>query len=124
MFVIARLDGAQEMTAPEDLPDTIAGRELVAEIPGMRVEALTPDPGEVIPWRYHSRVTGVFVCLEGATVVETRAPRARHELGPGGHCVVPPRTAHEVGGKDGKGCRFAIVQGVGEHDFMPVGGVA
>ncbi len=112
------------MTAPKDLPYTIAGRELVAEIPGMRVQVLTLAPGEVVPWHYHGEVTDVFVCLEGTMVVETRAPRARHELGPGGHCVVPPRTAHEVSGKDGEGCRFAIAQGVGEHDFIPVGGAA
>ena len=35
--------------------------------------------------------------------------------------MVPPKTAHEVAGKDGAGCRFAIVQGVGVHDFIPVG---
>jgi quercetin dioxygenase-like cupin family protein len=109
------------MTAPEQLPYTIAGRELVAETMGMRVQVLTLDEGQVIPWHYHSNVSDVFVCLEGTMVVQTRAPRARHELGPGEHCVVPPMTAHEVSGKDGSGCRFTIVQGVGEHDFNPVG---
>jgi hypothetical protein len=54
-------------------------------------------------------------------VVETRAPRAYLELWPGGDCAVPPMTAHEVRGKGGRGCRFAIVRGVGEHDFIPVG---
>ena len=110
------------MTDPRDLPYTIAGRDLVSEADGLRVQVMTLAAGDVIPWHYHSAVTDIFVGLDGTTVVETRAPRARHELGPGEHCVLPPMTAHEVTGKDGAGCRFTLVQGVGEHDFIPVGG--
>ncbi len=109
------------MTAPENLSYTIAGRELVSEAEGLRVQVLTLGPGERVPWHYHSVVSDIFIGLEGTTVVETRAPRARHELAPGAHCVVPPKTTHEVSGKDGRGCRFTIVQGIGEHDFHPVG---
>jgi quercetin dioxygenase-like cupin family protein len=110
------------MTAPEHLPYTIAGRELVAEADGLRVQVLSLAAGESIPWHYHTTVSDIFVGLDGITVVETRAPRARYELGPGEHCVVLPKTAHEVTGKDGKSCRFTIVQGIGEHDFIPVDG--
>jgi len=102
----------------------IAGRELVSEADGLRVQILTLGPGEKVPWHCHSVVSDIFICLEGTTVVETRAPRARHELAPGAHCVVPPKTAHEVTGKDGAGCRFNIIQGVGEYDYIPVGGGA
>ena len=109
------------MTAPKDLPYTIAGRELVAEADGLRVQVLTLASGERIPWHYHTTVCDIFIGVDGTTVVETRAPSARHEIGPGEHCVVAPKTAHEVTGKDGKGCRFTIVQGVGAHDFIPVG---
>lgn len=107
------------MTAPKDLPYRIAGRELVAENDGLRVQILTLGDSENIPWHYHSVVSDIFICLEGITVIETKA--TRHELAPGKHCVVPPKTAHEVTGKDGNGCRFTIVQGVGEYDFVPVG---
>lgn len=110
------------MTAPKDLPYRIAGRELVAENDGLRVQILTLGDSENIPWHYHSVVSDIFICLEGTTVIETKA--TRHELAPGKHCVVPPKTAHEVTGKDGNGCRFVIVQGVGAHDFIPVGGGA
>lgn len=110
------------MTEPEHPPYRISGRELVSEADGLRVQILTLGPGETVPWHYHSLVSDVFICLEGTTVVETRAPRARHELGPGEHCTVPAKTAHEVSEKDGRGCRFAIVQGVGAYDFVPVGG--
>ncbi len=110
------------MTTPEHLPYQIAGRELVSEAEGLRVQILTLGPGESVPWHCHSVVTDIFIGLDGTTVIETRVPHARHELGPGETCVVPPKTAHEVAGKDGAGCRFTIVQGVGEHDFIPVGG--
>ena len=112
------------MTAPEDLPYSITGRDIVAEADGMRVQIMTLGAGEVIPWHYHTTITDVFVGLEGRVVIETRAPRACHELEPGNHCVVPPLTAHQVSSKDGRGCRFTLVQGVGEHDFNPVGEAA
>ncbi len=63
----------------------------------------------------------MFVGVEGTVVIETRAPRARHELQPGDHCVVLPMTAHRVSGKEGRACRVTLVQGVGEHDFNPAG---
>ena len=112
------------MTALEDLPYSIADHDIVAEADGMRVQVMTIGAGEEVPWHYHTVVTDVFVGLEGTVVIETRAPRARHELEPGNHCVVPPMTAHRVYGKDGQGCRVTLVQGVGEHDFNPVGKAA
>ena len=112
------------MTALEDLPYTITDHDIVAEADGMRVQVMTIGAGEAVPWHYHTTVTDVFVGLEGTVVIETRAPRARHELAPGSHCVVPPMTAHRVSGKDGSGCRVTLVQGVGEHDFNPVGKAA
>ena len=109
------------MTAADQLPYRISGRYLVSEADGLRVQVLTLGPGEAVPWHYHSSVSDIFVGVEGTTVVETRAPRARHELAPGEHCVVSPRTAHEVTAKDGRGCRFTVIQGVGAYDFVPVG---
>ncbi len=109
------------MTAPQHLPYTIVGRELVAQIPGMRVQILALGKGETFPWHYHTEVHDIFICIDGITIVETRAPRATHELLPGEHCTVAPGTAHEVSGKDGKTCSFTIVQGVGEHDYHQIG---
>jgi len=97
-------------------------RESVAEVPGLRVRLLTVAPGQCVPWHYHSEITDTFFCLEGVTVVETRAPRAVHTLHPGDSVAVAPRTAHLVQGQDGGRCRFLIVQGVGTYDFVPVGG--
>ncbi len=106
------------MTEPKDLPYRIAGRELVSEADGMRVQLLTLVHGKGIPWHYHNIVSDTFIGIDGTTVVETRDPTARHELKLGEHCVVPRMTPHEVTSKTEHGCRFAIVQGVGEHDFV------
>lgn len=110
------------MTAPEHLPYRISGRDLVSESEGLRVQVLSLAEGEVIPWHYHNIVSDIFVGVDGVTVIKTRAPRERFEIGPGEHCIVPAKTAHEVTGKDGTPCRFTIVQGIGEHDFNLVGG--
>ena len=109
------------MTALEDLPYSIAAHDIIAETDGMRVQIMTLGAGEAVPWHYHTKVTDVFVGLEGTVVIETRAPRACYELEPGDHCVVLPMTAHTVSGKDGRSCRVTLVQGVGEHDFTASG---
>lgn len=109
------------MTKPEDLPYTIQARELIAEVNGLRVQIMTLAPGECVPWHWHSKVDDTFICMDGPMVVETKAPAAVHELMPGERLTVPVKTAHEVRGKNGAGCRFTIIQGIGEHDFHPVG---
>lgn len=110
------------MTEPSDLPYTITGRELVAKIDGMRVQVLTLASGDTVPWHYHTTVQDIFICISGTTIVRTKAPTARHELRPGQHCVVLPNTAHEVSTIGREGCKFTIVQGVGEHDYLEIGG--
>lgn len=100
----------------------IAGFETVMEGADMRASILTLAAGECVPWHYHSEITDRFFCLDGPMVVETRAPRARHELASGDTCAVPPKTAHYVHGKDGGPCRFLLLQGVGVYDNVPVGG--
>ena len=99
----------------------IAGHEVVAEGADLRVQVLTLDAGQCVPWHYHNEIADSFVCLRGPMVVETRAPRNEYVLEPGHRCSVPPKTAHYVHGKDGGPCQFLIVQGVGIYDFVPVG---
>ena len=108
------------MTKPEDLPYFIEGRKLIAETPDLRVQVLTLEQGQEVPWHYHTIVTDTFICLDGPMAVSTRAPTARHELQAGDIIAVPPDTAHRVTGREGQYCRFAIVQGIGEHDYVAV----
>ena len=95
----------------------IENRELIAETAGLRVQILTIGPGQCVPWHHHTRITDTFFCLEGPMVVHTR--ERDYELAPGEQCAVGPGEAHQVEGKGGGRCRFAIVQGVGEYDFVP-----
>ncbi len=99
----------------------VEAREMVAETPELRMLVLTLGPGQEVPWHWHSNVNDDFICLEGPMVVETRAPRERHELRAGERCRVPVKRAHRVSGKDGGRCKFAILQGIGTYDFNPVG---
>lgn len=109
------------MQVKEYLPAAISGRELIMEGTDMRVQVLTLDEGESIPWHFHSEITDYFVCLEGTLVVETKAPSNTHLLEVGERCSVSPMNAHYVHGlKMGK-AKFLILQGVGVYDNIPVG---
>ena len=100
----------------------IAGRELVAEAPGLRVQVLTIEGEQCVPWHHHTAISDTFFCLEGPMVVETRAPRAEYVLGPGERCEVPPKVAHYVHGLNDGPFKYLIIQGVGVHDSIAVGG--
>lgn len=95
----------------------IENRELIAESAGLRVQVLTVGPGQCVPWHHHTRITDTFFCLDGPMVVHTR--ERDYELAPGEQCAVAAGEAHMVEGRDGGRCRFVIVQGVGEYDFVP-----
>lgn len=99
----------------------IAGYDTVMEGADMRASVLTLAAGQCVPWHYHSEISDRFFCLAGPMVVETRAPRAVHELALGESCTVPPNTAHTVRGKDDGPCRFLLLQGVGVYDNVAVG---
>ena len=109
------------MSDTEHLSYQVTDVEMVAQTDDLVVRLFSIGAGEDIGWHYHSHVADIFVGIDGVTVVETKAPRGRHELAKGGHLVVPPKTAHHVSGKDGQPCRFALTQGVGAYDFVPVG---
>ena len=101
---------------------TVEDTTIVAETPELRVLTITLGEGESIPWHYHSNVTDSFFCLEGDLVVETRAPRDKFALRAGARCEVPPRRAHHALNGGAGRCRFLLVQGTGEYDFVKVGG--
>ena len=110
------------MPDQKDQPDTIAGRELIAKPPDLRVQILTLSEGQEIPWHHHTAVTDTIICLQGPMLVETRNADGDHELAPGERCTTAPGTEHRVTGRNGGACRFVIVQGVGKFDFIPAAG--
>ena len=109
------------MQVKEYVPATISGRELIMEGTDMRVQILTLDEGESIPWHFHSEISDYFVCLEGTLVVETKAPSNKYFLEVGERCSVPPMNAHYVHGLEMSKAKFLILQGVGVYDNIPVG---
>jgi hypothetical protein len=54
-------------------------------------------------------------------VVETRAPREVFELEAGDSCLVSAKRAHHVAGKNGRGCKFAVLQGSAPTISIPWG---
>ena len=96
------------------------GRATLASVPGLRVRILELAPDQFVPWHCHSNITDTFVCLDGPMEVRTRKPAAAHTLGPGSMLSVAPNCAHYVQGTDAGPCRFLIIQGVGEYDYIPV----
>lgn len=107
------------MTRLEDLPYAPSHRRMIAETAGLRVQILTLESGVDVPWHHHTQVTDTFICLDGPMVVQMRTESGDRELKPGDTLDVPPFVDHRVIGKDGGRCRFVVVQGIGEHDFIP-----
>ena len=108
-------------TRPWESEFSIERTEIVVETPDLRVVRLTLAPGQCVPWHWHSDITDHFVCLEGRMTVESRAPRARHELGPGDECEVGPKVAHLVTNVGEGQMRFLVIQGIGAYDYHAVG---
>ncbi len=105
----------------EDRSYVVANREVIAETSEFRAQILTLGEGHAVPWHWHSYVDDTFIGMTRVTVVETRAPRARFEIGPGERCTVPAKCAHQVSSQDGKGSSFALLQGIGAYDFNRIG---
>ena len=102
--------------APSRYP--VENRELVAQAPGLRVQVLTLADGQCVPWHHHTRIDDHFFCLEGPMEVRTRDPDRTHVLRVGGRLSVPAGQVHRVAGVSDGRCRFALVQGVGEYDYV------
>jgi quercetin dioxygenase-like cupin family protein len=106
---------------PYKLDYPILSRETIMEGSDMKVNIVTCDVGQCIPWHFHSEITDSFVCLSGSMVVENRAPRKEYILQIGDRCEVPPKVAHYVHGLDDGAFKFLLAQGVGTYDNIPIG---
>lgn len=106
------------MSESKPHPYKVRRIHVVAKGADVLVREYTLDAGEVIPWHRHSAVSDYYYGLEGTVVIETREPPARHELKAGGTATVVPPTAHRVSNPTGAACRFLLVQGVGQYDFV------
>jgi quercetin dioxygenase-like cupin family protein len=97
----------------------IEGREIIAKVKNLRVSILTVGSGQSVPWHHHSEVTDTIFCIEGPMQVETRSPDEKRILAPGDVTAIAPGQAHRVSGIDSNCCKFLIIQGVGDYDYVP-----
>ena len=97
----------------------LEAREVIAKAKDLRVSVLTVGPGQCVPWHHHSEVTDTVFCIEGPMQVETRSPDSEQILTPGNTTAIAPGQPHRVSGVDGDRCKFLIIQGVGNYDYIP-----
>ncbi len=108
------------MSDPNEENCVIEDLHWILETPDVRVQILTLGSGQEVPWHLHTAVTYTIACLDGPMVVNIRDVAEGKELQEGETITVPPKTPHQVTGKDGGPCRFLIVQGVGKYDFVSI----
>jgi quercetin dioxygenase-like cupin family protein len=77
-------------------------------------------PTQTIPWHYHSEARDTFYVLSGSIRVRIRMREAQIVLMPGESCAVPAACPHSVENAGATSAVFLILQGIGEHDFVPL----
>ncbi len=95
-------------------------RDILVQTADVRVVEMTLEPGETIPWHYHSHVTDTFICLDGELELEFERPTGGALLLAGDRAPVEARRPHQAVCSGDKACRFVLVQGVGQYDYVPV----
>ena len=84
------------------------------------VQERTLEPGQMIPWHYHTGITDTTFCVEGTVQIEMLGPPESVLLAVGESHAVPVNRPHKVTPAGGKPCRFLLIQGVGKYDRHPV----
>ena len=106
------------MTDPNETTFDVEDQQWIVKTPEVSVQILSLGSGQEVPWHLHTVVTDTIVCLDGPMVVNIRDVAEGKELQAGDTFTVPPKTPHQVAGKDGGPCRFLVVQGVGKFDCV------
>ena len=94
-------------------------REVLATVDGLRVQLVTIEAGQRIPWHMHTSVSDTIVAVTGVVDVEV-ASEGHHLLKPGERWTIRERTTHTVSGEGEGPCRFLNLHAGGEYDFQPV----
>lgn len=84
------------------------------------VQERTLNPGEAIPWHYHTIISDTTYCIEGSVQIEMLGPRECVVLATGQSHVIPTNRPHKITPHGDQRCRFLLVQGVGAYDRHPV----
>jgi mannose-6-phosphate isomerase-like protein (cupin superfamily) len=75
---------------------------------------------QIIPWHYHSNIQDIFYVVSGILRLRMREPDQVVSLTPGQIHVVNRRRPHSVENPGEASAVFLILQGIGEHDFVPL----
>jgi quercetin dioxygenase-like cupin family protein len=101
-------------------PYEVERRARHAGRPGFRIAELQISATQKVPWHYHTNVTDTFYVLEGQIRIFLREPKEEVRLLPGQTYTVRPGRAHLVTNALATSATFLILQGIGEHDFVPL----
>jgi quercetin dioxygenase-like cupin family protein len=105
-------------TEPKKSNYTVKNIETVAAGKDVRVRIFTLASGETIPWHSHSEISDHFFVLAGELTIETQGPDDRRVCGAGERDLVTPGQVHQTSNHGKTDCRFLLVQGVGQYDWV------
>ena len=88
--------------------------------PGFRIAEMQIGPTQKIPWHYHTEVQDTFYVIGGTISVFTREPDEEVCLTVGMTYSVRPGRPHLVANAGDISAVFLVLQGMGEHDFVPL----
>lgn len=94
--------------------------EVIYESPDVQVLHTILDPGQEIPWHYHSKVDDIFYVVKGPVSIYRKDDHNKKELNSGQLYRMEPRQPHRVCNECEQTVEFLLLQGIGEYDFEMV----
>lgn len=88
--------------------------------PGFRIAEMQIGPTQTVPWHYHTETQDTFYVINGMIRVFMREPEEVVGLTAGKTYSVRPGRPHLVANAGDISAVFLIMQGIGEHDFVPL----
>jgi quercetin dioxygenase-like cupin family protein len=91
--------------------------EVLIKTDNVSVRILELEPGEELPWHYHSQVTDYIIALDGKIEVQLRSPEEEAALTAGEKYRVATGRVHRVVNGCSRKIKYLLIQGVGKYDF-------
>jgi quercetin dioxygenase-like cupin family protein len=105
------------MSEPIDL--VVRGLETIFQRDDVRVTHTTLDPGQEIPWHWHSAVADTFYVLRGPLTVIAAPSDERVVLAAGAVFQAAAGQGHCVRNDGAAVVEYLLIQGVGRYDYRP-----
>ncbi|WP_439374807.1 cupin domain-containing protein [Bradyrhizobium sp. DASA03120] len=88
--------------------------------PGFRIAEIQIGPTQMIPWHFYTEAQDTFYVISGTIRVLARQPKEEVSLTAGMTYSVRPGRPHLVANAGDTSAEFLVLQGMGEHDFVPL----